>query len=107
MMVLHLISTLGTGGAERQLAYLASAQAARGYDVHVACLRGGPNAGRLERSGANLHLLSSSTESAKGGFRAAHYDPRVVWRILRLILSLRPDIVQTWLEQMDVIGGLA
>jgi glycosyltransferase involved in cell wall biosynthesis len=97
MRILHCIATMGEGGAERQLVYLAEAQVRRGHEVHVAMLKDGPNAGRLHASGASVHLMRHS----------GNYDPRIVVRLARLIGKIRPDIVQNWLMQMDVIGGLA
>jgi glycosyltransferase involved in cell wall biosynthesis len=97
MRILHLIPTLGGGGAERQIAYLAQGLQARGCDVHVAIDSGGPNLERLLRAGATVHWIRPR----------GNYDPMLLPRILRLVRRLRPDIVQTWLTQMDVVGGAA
>lgn len=84
------------GGAERQCALLATAEARHGLDVHVALLRGGPHLARLAGSGAQLHMLPS----------AGNHDPRVLVRLIVLARRLQPDVLQTWLPQMDVFGGL-
>jgi glycosyltransferase involved in cell wall biosynthesis len=84
------------GGAERQLAYLASEQSKRGCRVDVALLFDGPNGERLRRSGVTIHPLSH---------RGIH-DPYLLVQLIRLIRSTKPDIVQTWLRQMDVLGGM-
>jgi glycosyltransferase involved in cell wall biosynthesis len=97
MRVLHLIPGMGGGGAERQLAYLAGELTARETEVHVGLLRGGANLGRLEATGAVIHRLPSS----------GSYDPMLVPRTIALIRRVRPQLVQTWITQMDVIGGLA
>ncbi|HYC60597.1 MAG TPA: glycosyltransferase [Thermoanaerobaculia bacterium] len=97
LRVLHLIWSAGGGGAERQLAYLATGQCELGLDVHIGIFRGGINLSRLEASGAAVHWMSSR------GTR----DPLIVPRIARLIRKVRPAIVQTWLVQMDVVGGTA
>jgi glycosyltransferase involved in cell wall biosynthesis len=97
MRVLHLIPTLGGGGAERQIAYLAQGLQARGCDVHVAIDSGGPNLERLAGTGATVHWIRT----------AGNYDPMLLLRLARLMRSLRPDIVQTWLTRMDVAGGAA
>jgi glycosyltransferase involved in cell wall biosynthesis len=35
------------------------------------------------------------------------YDPSVLLRLIRLIRNLRPDVVNTWLTAMDIVGGCA
>lgn len=95
--VLHLIPSFGPGGAERQVGYLASGLVARGVEVHVGYIHGGPNLARLEQSGATLHRIRASS----------NYDPRLLPRISKLIASIRPQVIQTWLPMMDVLGGIA
>lgn len=94
--LLHLIPTLGYGGAERQLTLLAAAQRRRGHDVHVGVLRGGANETRLAEAGVPVHRLR-----ARG-----HHDPLLALSALRLARRLRPDVVQTWLPLMDVTGAV-
>src|SRR5687768_3558015 len=95
MKVLHCIPGMGGGGAERQLAYLAGPLIARGWEVHVACVAGGPNLARLEESGARIHRLRIRNS----------YDPRLVWQLARTIRAVGPDLVQAWFVQMDVVAG--
>jgi glycosyltransferase involved in cell wall biosynthesis len=85
------------GGAERQLTLLASELVACGVEVHVALLAGGPNEARLLASGAVVHRISST----------GNHDPAIAFRLRSLARQLRTDIVQTWLPQMDVFGGVA
>ena len=97
MKVLHCIPGMGGGGAERQLAYLAGPLAALGWSVHVALGTGGPNLERLTAGGAMVHRLTA----------AGNHDPRLAWRLARLIARERPDVVQVWFVQMEVLGGIA
>lgn len=97
LTVLHLIPSFAGGGAERQLAYLATAQALAGHEIHVGHVHGGPNLTRLIDTPVRTHRLSATS----------NYDPRLVVAIVRLIRTVRPSIVQTWLTQMDVFGGAA
>jgi glycosyltransferase involved in cell wall biosynthesis len=97
LRILHCIPNMAGGGAERQLTYLATEQKRQGDLVHVALLDGGPNLERLRESGATLHFIPA----------AGNHDPRILLRLVGLIRRLRPDVVQTWLTQMDVLGGLA
>jgi glycosyltransferase involved in cell wall biosynthesis len=85
------------GGAERQLTYLAGELVQLGWDVHVAYVHGGPNMKRLEQTGATLHRLEA----------LGNYDPRILWRLLSTIRNIKPDIVQCWLLQMEMLGGVA
>jgi glycosyltransferase involved in cell wall biosynthesis len=96
--ILLLIPSLGGGGAERQITYLARGLAEYGcLDVHVGIVRGGPNLQSLRNTGATVHWIASR----------GNYDPLMWPRILRLIHRIRPDVVQTYLTQMDVLGGAA
>ena len=95
--VLHLVPTMGGGGAERQLVYVARAQVAAGWDVHVALLGEGPLFAALKASGATIHFLPASS----------NYDLRLLARVFSLIGRVKPHIVHTRILQMDVIGGIA
>ena len=88
---------MGGGGAERQLTYLANEFVQCGWDVHVALLQGGPNLPRLTASGAVVHHVPALT----------NYDPRIPFRLIKIIRAVKPDVVQCWLLQMEVFGGLA
>ncbi|MBF0143237.1 MAG: glycosyltransferase [Magnetococcales bacterium] len=94
-VVLHCIPSFGGGGAERQLSFLAPAMAAKGWEVHVAHLHGGSNLKSLEGTSVVLHRLPS----------VGNYDPVIVLRIARLIREVQPAVVQTWLQQMTILGG--
>lgn len=97
MKILYLTYFLRWAGLERQLSYLASELARTGHEVHIAYLSIGHDGGRGDLRQVHCH------EIAKTG----HYDPLIIWRLVRLIRSIRPDVVQTWHYLMDVFGGLA
>ena len=97
LRVLHAIPSFLGGGAERQLAYLATGLRELGVEVDIAYLVDGPNSERVRASGAVLHPL---------GMRGA-LDVRLLWFLARIIQERRPDVVQTWLPRMDIYGGLA
>jgi glycosyltransferase involved in cell wall biosynthesis len=69
----------------------------RGKNMHVAYLRRGPNFDRLSSAGVTLHELPCS----------GSYDPRIPYELLKLMRGIKPDLVQTWLPQMNILGGLA
>ena len=97
MRVLHCIPHLIHGGAQRQLALIAAEHARAGHDVHIALVYQGPNAALLHGTAARIH------EVGNGNRR----NPRIVLQLIRLVRTLQPDIVQTWLMPMDVVGGMA
>jgi glycosyltransferase involved in cell wall biosynthesis len=97
MHILHCIPSMEGGGAERQLAYLAGELVKQGCRVDVVLTRGGVNRPRLEASGARIHDVGTGRT----------HDPRLPWRLLRTIDRVKPDLVQCWLLQMEVLGGLA
>ena len=92
----YCIPTLGSGGAERQLAHLAPALAELGYDVHIAWVYDGPNLGYLEYTKVQLHPMKVRRT----------FDPRIFFELRRLVRSIRPDVLQSWLLMMDILGGL-
>ena len=92
--ILHLISNLSGGGAERQLSYLAPELARIGHDVHLGYTKNCPN--NPELPDVTLHYFKTRS----------NYDPNLLWQLIRLIRSIKPDIIHTWILQMDILGGL-
>ncbi|HEY3581382.1 MAG TPA: glycosyltransferase [Pyrinomonadaceae bacterium] len=97
MKILYCIPTMGNGGAERQLSYLAAELQRMGHEVHVASSRGGPNLERLRSVGVRWHSV--------GG--VSNRDPLIFLRLVALMRRLKPDVVQTILAPMDIIAGAA
>ena len=97
LRVLHLVPNFSGGGAEKQLSWLAASLQDLGIDVHLAYLREGANFGLARASSATFHRIPS----------CSNHDPTILLRLLALIHRLRPNIVQTWILNMDVFGGLA
>jgi glycosyltransferase involved in cell wall biosynthesis len=94
--ILHLIPTLEGGGAERQLAMLAVEQGKRGWNVSIGLRRGGIHEHLVSDSGVTIHPL--------GDLKGIH--PLLIARVFALVYRIKPDILQTWLPQMDIVGGL-
>lgn len=95
MRILHILPHLSKGGAERQFGYLAPELARMGHDVHVAYSVEGPQ--RPTIPGVMLHKLKSRSS----------YDPYLLWQLIFIIRRIKPDIIHTWIMQMDVLGGIA
>jgi glycosyltransferase involved in cell wall biosynthesis len=94
LTVLHFIPTLEGGGAERQLSLLATEHARRGHHVHAA----------VRRTGVNMQAMAGVQIHELGDIRSVR--PRLFMAMRRLVGEIRPDIVQTWLPQMDILGGV-
>jgi glycosyltransferase involved in cell wall biosynthesis len=94
MRVLHVIPHLSGGGAERQLNHLAPEMARLGHEVHIAYLEEGPESVSLE--GVNLHRVSVS----------GNHDPTLFFRLLSLVRTIRPNIIQSWILMMDITLGI-
>jgi glycosyltransferase involved in cell wall biosynthesis len=101
LRILHLIPNFTGGGAERQLALLAPELCRLGVEVHVAFCESGVN------SKTNLELFSGSEVRLHDIPGRGTHDPTILLHILRVIRLIRPDLIQTWILQMDVLGGLA
>ncbi len=97
MRILECIWSFGGGGAERQLSLLVRELVRRGHDVHVAYVLGGIHEDAFLSSGAVLHRLRPRMR----------YDATLVVDLILLMRRLRPDVVQTWLTQMDILAGTA
>lgn len=94
--VLHLIPTLGKGGAERQVSLVLVGLKKLGLDVALCFHTGGSNIGIVEQSGIRLFNLPPW----------GNHDPRLMRDIFGVVHEYKPNIIQTWLPQMDVLGGL-
>jgi glycosyltransferase involved in cell wall biosynthesis len=94
---MYCIPTLENGGAERQVSYLAVELARRGHEIHVVFVRGGANFDRMMSGRVAMHRIP-----ARG-----NHDPKIFLGLLGLIRKVRPDIIQTSLPQMDILGGAA
>lgn len=95
--VLHVITGLSVGGAEMALYRLI--REFRGGDyIHtvVALTPGGGMYTRFIEAGIGLVVLDVRRSPVSD-----------MLRLCRLIRTLRPDIVQTWLYHADFLGGLA
>ena len=97
MRVLHLIPSFVGGGAERQLALLAPELCRLGLQTHIGFVHPGVNLEQLRHTPVKLHQISCR----------GNHDPTILLRLLWTVRAIKPHIIQTWLPQMDVFGGLA
>ena len=95
MRILYAIPNLSGGGSEQQLVYLLQELARKGHDIHLAYCKEGPQ--KSELPGVVLYQLKARS----------NYDPSLLWQLIRLARSINPDIIHTWILQMDIFGGVA
>jgi glycosyltransferase involved in cell wall biosynthesis len=97
--ILHLITGLEVGGAERMLAHIASCSDRHRFRSVVVSMTGPGRMGSLiEAEGITVRSL---------GLRRGAPDPRGILRLLRTLREFRPDILQTWLYHADLLGVIA
>lgn len=97
--VVHVITSLGAGGAEGALFNLLAHTPGAKDSAQVICLTGnGVNAGRIRELGVPVTLLNMQPGKA---------SPGAAWKLRGLLRVMRPEIVQTWMYHADLLGGLA
>lgn len=94
--VLHLIPSFQGGGAERQLSLVSACLSQSDLEVHIAYLHDGINLEYISKTKVNLHKIKSKS----------NYDPRILYQLISLILKIKPNLINTWLPQMDILGGI-
>jgi glycosyltransferase involved in cell wall biosynthesis len=98
LRVLHVITGLATGGAEVMLARLVAAMDASEFSSEVISLTtAGPVARGITERGVPVHAL---------GLDRSRPNPLALVRLMRWIKRARPDVVQTWMHDADLLGGL-
>ncbi|MGR4067818.1 glycosyltransferase [Billgrantia sp. C5P2] len=96
MHIMHIITSLYPGGAQSALYRLCMSDTSNKHTI-VAMIGGGELEKRLADQGIVVETLGFTRQGGLfKGFLA-------LWRLLR---SLRPDIVQTWMYHPDLIGGI-
>jgi glycosyltransferase involved in cell wall biosynthesis len=94
--VVHLITGLHLGGAERMVARLVETMdRSRFESVVISLLPGGVVRGAIERAGVEVHSLDldNLASSIPGALRLTHELRRI-----------RPHVLQTWLYHADLLG---
>jgi glycosyltransferase involved in cell wall biosynthesis len=94
--VLHIITGLGLGGAESELYRMVVADKSRRHQV-ISLTDGGVFQADIEAAGIQVDTLNMprSRLTLKG-----------LAKLYRLVKSVDPDIVQTWMYHADLVGGV-
>lgn len=95
--VLHLIPSFVGGGAERQLALLGPELCRLDIETHIGYVHPGVNLELLRDSRVTLHPIDCR----------GNHDPTILLKVLWIVRAIQPQLIQTWLPQMDVFGGVA
>jgi glycosyltransferase involved in cell wall biosynthesis len=101
MKIVHVISGLEVGGAERMLERLVLAMKAEQPDVTsvvISLTDAGAIGRRLRNEGVQVIELNLGHLSAL---------PLAVWRTAKWLRKLQPDLVQSWMYRSDFIAALA
>jgi glycosyltransferase involved in cell wall biosynthesis len=97
--IVHLITGLGSGGAEMMLyKLLASLDKSRFSSQVVPMTEGGLFAGRIAELGVRVTSLRMDHGSA---------NPIAGFRLVSLLREVRPTILQTWMYHADLLGLVA
>jgi glycosyltransferase involved in cell wall biosynthesis len=97
--VTHIINGLGVGGAELALFRLLSSIDRSAWDMQVIALLGEKPLGeQLRDLGFKVFPLHMSKQ---------RLNPFAFARMVRLLRQEQPQVVQTWLQQSDLLGGVA
>lgn len=97
--VVHVITTLTTGGAEWTLARLLDAWDRDEFSATVVSLAGDGPVGD--------HIATSGTEVVSLRMPRGIPDPRGLVRLVRLLRRQQPDVVQGWMYHANLVGGIA
>ena len=94
MKIIHLVTGLGMGGAERQLAALVEVKGASQQMEHIiiSLQDEGIVGKRLIARGISVYCLNLQ-KSLKG-----------LWTLFKILRTEKPDILQTWLYHADLSG---
>jgi glycosyltransferase involved in cell wall biosynthesis len=99
-LVLHVITSLNTGGAELMLLKLVGEQMAQGRYRHrvISLQTMGTVGSRLQALGVEVEALGmTGSLGLVRGFAG----------LVRRIREIRPDVLQTWMYHADLVAGLA
>jgi len=97
--VMHIITGLGAGGAEGVLYRLLAHQDREAWpSIVVSLTGGGVIADRIHALGVEVFSLEMSP---------GRVSLLAFFRLIHLIRSRKPDVVQTWMYHANLMGGLA
>jgi L-malate glycosyltransferase len=97
MKIFHLITSLKIGGAESALCNFLEYEQNSNYEHHVAYFYGGKNVERLQNLKIPVYKMT-------GIFFL--YDPVSIYRLIKLIKKIKPDVIHAALWSSTIIGRI-
>ena len=94
MKIVHIITTLGDGGAENTLSKICEHDKQNKHII-ISLKDGGKYYKILKKLGIQIYILNIKL-----------YSFYKIFYIVKILNSLKPHVVQTWLVHGDFIGGL-
>ena len=96
--ILHLITSLDTGGSEVSLQRLTGAMDRERFEnIVVSLTNHGPLSETIRNQDVSVHAIHMSRSLP---------SPVAIWRLYRLLRAEQPDVLQTWLYHSDLVGLL-
>ena len=97
--LVHIINSMDYGGAEAMLCRLVLRTDPERFATTVVSL--------IDRLPAAVSLRDAGISVTPMGMKPGVSDPRGFLRLVRHLKHLRPDVIQTWMDHSNLIGGLA
>ena len=98
MRILHIITTLDRGGAEKMLQSLLTNNIDNSEKIFVISLKDKGSIGEnLEKIGIKTYALEISS---------IFMIPFKFIKLFKLIVKIKPDLIQTWLYHANILGSL-
>jgi glycosyltransferase involved in cell wall biosynthesis len=99
MKVLHIINDLSVGGAEMMLYKLLSKMDRERFDPVVISL--------MDRGQLRERIEELNIPVYTAGMKPGRPTPASIWRLLRLVHRLRPNLIQGWMYHGNLAAQLA
>jgi glycosyltransferase involved in cell wall biosynthesis len=99
LKVLHLIPTLMSGGAERQLVNVIGSTS-KDVVTHIVCVIDDASFFGPDVTAAGYPLIELGINKKRPFFKAA-------WRFRKVIAEQRPDLIHSWLYDANIVARLA
>lgn len=98
-VLLHIITSLSMGGAQRMLySLLSQTNRERFEPIVVSLIDRGKYADRIEALGIPVYTI---------GMAAGVPTPNSLWQLVRLLRQLKPDAIQGWMYHANIAAQLA